>query len=116
MANSSHLAFPPFRYKGKTYRSSIKIVRLADLIPDFCRKVCLKLQCCPNLVGPTLVPEKCPESCFVQTKTKYSEWGSLERLLFTPLCAAQCDVFSHFWTLWKNESYYCSVQRIKKQF
>nr|XP_057921753.1 scm-like with four MBT domains protein 2 isoform X2 [Doryrhamphus excisus] len=61
------------KYKGKTYRSSIRIVRLAELIPDFCRKVCLKLQCCPNLISPVLVPDKCPESCFVQTKTKYSQ-------------------------------------------
>ncbi|XP_019753141.1 scm-like with four MBT domains protein 2 isoform X2 [Hippocampus comes] len=72
------------KYKGKTYRSSIKIVRLADLIPDFCRKVCVKLQCCPNLVGPALVPEKCPESCFVQTKTKYTYYYGKKRRLPKP--------------------------------
>ncbi|XP_051911687.1 scm-like with four MBT domains protein 2 [Hippocampus zosterae] len=73
------------KYKGKTYRSSIKIVRLADLIPDFCRKVCVKLQCCPNLVGPALVPEKCPESCYVQTKTKYTYYyGKKRKLLPKP--------------------------------
>ncbi|XP_061662161.1 scm-like with four MBT domains protein 2 isoform X2 [Syngnathoides biaculeatus] len=72
------------KYKGKTYRSSIRIVRLAELIPDFCRKVCIKLQCCPNLVGPTLVPEKCPESCFVQTKTKYTYYYGKKRKLSKP--------------------------------
>ncbi|XP_061618770.1 LOW QUALITY PROTEIN: scm-like with four MBT domains protein 2 [Phyllopteryx taeniolatus] len=72
------------KYKGKTYRSSIRIVRLAELIPDFCRKVCIKLQCCPNLVSPTLVPEKCPESCFVQTKTKYTYYYGKKRKLSKP--------------------------------
>ncbi|XP_077450678.1 scm-like with four MBT domains protein 2 isoform X1 [Stigmatopora argus] len=72
------------KYKGKSYRSSIRIVRLAELIPDFCRKVCLKLQCCPNLVGPALVPEKCPESCFVQTKTKYTYYYGKKRKLSKP--------------------------------
>ncbi|MEQ2206456.1 hypothetical protein XENOCAPTIV_029542, partial [Xenoophorus captivus] len=61
------------KYKGKTYRSIIRIVRLAEQIPDFCRKVCVKLQCCPNLFGTALVTDKCPENCSVQTKTKYSE-------------------------------------------
>ncbi|XP_062339049.1 scm-like with four MBT domains protein 2 isoform X1 [Osmerus eperlanus] len=60
------------KYKGKTYRSSIRIVRLAEQIPEFCRKVCLKLQCCPNLFSTVLVTDKCPENCFVQTKTKYT--------------------------------------------
>uniref|UniRef100_A0A8C8DFC3 SAM domain-containing protein n=1 Tax=Oncorhynchus tshawytscha TaxID=74940 RepID=A0A8C8DFC3_ONCTS len=61
------------KYKGKTYRSSIRIVRLAEQIPDFCRKVCGKLQCCPNLFSPVQVTDQCPESCSMQTKTKYSE-------------------------------------------
>lgn len=65
--------FVVFRYKGKTYRSTIRIVRLADQIPDFCRKVCVKLQCCSNLFSPVLVTDKCSENCSVQTKTKYSE-------------------------------------------
>ncbi|XP_038148088.1 scm-like with four MBT domains protein 2 [Cyprinodon tularosa] len=60
------------KYKGKTYRATIGIVRLAEQIPEFCRKVCVKLQCCPNLFGPAPVTEKCPENCSVQTKTKYT--------------------------------------------
>ncbi|XP_061922366.1 scm-like with four MBT domains protein 2 isoform X3 [Entelurus aequoreus] len=69
------------KYKGKTYRASITIVRLAELVPDFCRKVCMKLQCCPNLISPVLVLEKCPESCFVQTKTKYTCYYRKKRKL-----------------------------------
>lgn len=34
----------------------------------------MKLQCCPNLLSPVLFTNKCPESCFVQTKTKYSNY------------------------------------------
>lgn len=55
------------------YRSTVRIVRLADQIPDFCRKVCVKLKCCQNLFGPILVTDKCPENCYLLTKTKYSE-------------------------------------------
>lgn len=46
---------------------------MAEQVEDFCRRVCVKLQCCPNLFGPTLVSEKCPENCSVHTKTKYSK-------------------------------------------
>uniref|UniRef100_A0A673AY10 SAM domain-containing protein n=1 Tax=Sphaeramia orbicularis TaxID=375764 RepID=A0A673AY10_9TELE len=72
------------KYKGKTYRSTIRIVRLADQIPDFCRKVCLKLQCCPNLFSPILVTDKCPEKCFIQTKTKYTHYYGKKRKLSKP--------------------------------
>lgn len=72
------------KYKGKTYRSTIRIVRLADQIPDFCRKVCLKLQCCPNLFSPVLVTNKCPENCSIQTKTKYTYYYGKKRKLSKP--------------------------------
>ncbi|XP_034382039.1 scm-like with four MBT domains protein 2 isoform X2 [Cyclopterus lumpus] len=72
------------KYKGKTYRSTIRIVRLADQIPDFCRTVCVKLQCCPNLFSPVLVPDKCPENCSVQTKTKYTYYYGKKRKLCKP--------------------------------
>ncbi|XP_048876775.1 scm-like with four MBT domains protein 2 [Brienomyrus brachyistius] len=67
------------KYKGKTYRSTIRIVRRSDQVSDFCRKVCLKLQCCPNLFSPTLVTDKCPENCSVQTKTKYTYYYGKKR-------------------------------------
>ncbi|XP_040030180.2 scm-like with four MBT domains protein 2 isoform X2 [Gasterosteus aculeatus] len=72
------------KYKGKTYRSTIRIVRLAEQIPDFCRKVCVKLQCCMNLFGPALVADKCPENCAVQTKTKYTYYYGKKRKLSKP--------------------------------
>ncbi|KAM6985660.1 scm-like with four MBT domains protein 2 [Aplochiton taeniatus] len=72
------------KYKGKTYRSTIRIVRLAEHIPDFCRKVCLTLQCCPNLFSPLLVTDKCPENCSVQTKTKYTYYYGKKRKLPKP--------------------------------
>lgn len=61
------------RYKGKSYRASVRIVCLAEQVADFCRRVCTRLQCCPNLFGPTLISEKCPENCSIHTKTKYSK-------------------------------------------
>ncbi|CAN9508435.1 unnamed protein product [Ophioblennius macclurei] len=73
------------KYKGKTYRSTIRIVRLADQIPEFCRKVCVKLQCCPNLFSPVLVTDKCPENCSVQTKTKYTYYYGKKRKLTKPV-------------------------------
>uniref|UniRef100_H2MQY3 Scm like with four mbt domains 2 n=1 Tax=Oryzias latipes TaxID=8090 RepID=H2MQY3_ORYLA len=72
------------KYKGKTYRSTIRTVRLAEQIPDFCQKVCLKLQCCPNLFSPALVTDKCPENCSVQTKTKYTYYYGKKRKLPKP--------------------------------
>ncbi|KAI1888069.1 hypothetical protein AGOR_G00181250 [Albula goreensis] len=72
------------KYKGKTYRSTIKIVRTSDQVWDFCRKVCLKLQCCPNLFSPTLVTDKCPENCSVQTKTKYTYYCGKKKKVTRP--------------------------------
>lgn len=72
------------KYKGKTYRSTIRIVRLADQIPDFCRKVCMKLQCCSNLFSPVIVTDKCQENCSVQTKTKYTYYYGKKRKLSKP--------------------------------
>ncbi|XP_075967437.1 scm-like with four MBT domains protein 2 isoform X1 [Anarhichas minor] len=77
------------KYKGKTYRSTIRIVRLADQIPDFCRKVCVKLQCCSNLFSPVLVTDKCPENCSVQTKTKYTYYYGKKRKLSKPMAGEE---------------------------
>uniref|UniRef100_G1P2P9 Scm like with four mbt domains 2 n=3 Tax=Laurasiatheria TaxID=314145 RepID=G1P2P9_MYOLU len=59
------------KYRGKTYRAVAKIVRTSDQVADFCRRVCAKLECCPNLFSPVLVSENCPENCSIHTKTKY---------------------------------------------
>ncbi|XP_056434386.1 scm-like with four MBT domains protein 2 [Gadus chalcogrammus] len=73
------------KYKGKPYRATMPIVRLAEQIPDFCRRVCLRLQCCPNLFSPTLVTDKCPENCSMQTKTKYTYYYGKKRKLPKPV-------------------------------
>jgi hypothetical protein len=73
---NSLLLFCPLlpRYGGKTYRAVVKIVRTADQVMNFCRQVCAKLECCPNLLSPVLISETCPENCSVHTKTRYSEY------------------------------------------
>lgn len=62
------------RYKGKSYRATVEVVRTADRVAEFCRKTCIKLECCPNLFGPRMVLDRCSENCSVLTKTKYSKW------------------------------------------
>ncbi|XP_076847146.1 scm-like with four MBT domains protein 1 isoform X2 [Brachyhypopomus gauderio] len=74
------------KYKGKSYRATVEIVRTADLVADFCRKTCIKLECCPNLFGPRMVLEHCSENCSVLTKTKYSECRSV------PLSSAEASI------------------------
>ncbi|KAJ8409396.1 hypothetical protein AAFF_G00235940 [Aldrovandia affinis] len=62
------------KYKGKSYRATVDIVRTADQVAEFCRKTCIKLECCPNLFGPCMVLEHCSENCSVLTKTKYTHY------------------------------------------
>ncbi|KAJ3601917.1 hypothetical protein NHX12_029678 [Muraenolepis orangiensis] len=60
------------KYKGKSYRATVEIVRTAERVAEFCRKTCIKLECCPNLFGPRMVLDHCSENCSVLTKTKYT--------------------------------------------
>ncbi|XP_023661343.1 scm-like with four MBT domains protein 1 isoform X2 [Paramormyrops kingsleyae] len=62
------------KYKGKSYRATVEIVRTADQVAEFCRKTCIKLECCPNLFGPRMVLERCSENCSILTKTKYTHY------------------------------------------
>ncbi|KAM9324504.1 scm-like with four MBT domains protein 1 [Gastrophryne carolinensis] len=62
------------KYKGKTYRATVELVRTADQVSEFCRKTCIKLDCCPNLFGPIMVLDQCSENCSVLTKTKYTQY------------------------------------------
>ncbi|XP_036433157.1 scm-like with four MBT domains protein 2 isoform X2 [Colossoma macropomum] len=75
------------KYKGKSYRSSVRIVRLAEQISDFCRTVCVRLQCCPNLFGPMLISDTCPENCSIYTKTKYTYYYGKRRKVGRPSLA-----------------------------
>nr|DBA18760.1 TPA: hypothetical protein GDO54_016971 [Pyxicephalus adspersus] len=62
------------KYKGKTYRATVELVRTSDQVSEFCRKTCIKLECCPNLFGPFMVLDQCSENCSVLTKTKYTHY------------------------------------------
>ncbi|XP_053572402.1 scm-like with four MBT domains protein 2 [Bombina bombina] len=72
------------KYKGKTYRSTVKIVRTSDQVADFCRRVCTKLECCPNLFSPMLITGICPENCAVHTKTKYTYYYGKRKKITKP--------------------------------
>lgn len=72
------------KYRGKTYRATVKIVRTSDQVADFCRRVCAKLECCPNLFSPVLVAEVCPENCSIHTKTKYTYYYGKRKKITKP--------------------------------
>ncbi|XP_069592979.1 scm-like with four MBT domains protein 1 [Ranitomeya imitator] len=67
------------KYKGKTYRATVELVRTSDQVSEFCRKTCIKLECCPNLFGPLMVHDQCSENCSVLTKTKYTHYYGKRR-------------------------------------
>ncbi|XP_063796764.1 scm-like with four MBT domains protein 1 isoform X2 [Pseudophryne corroboree] len=67
------------KYKGKTYRATVELVRTSDQVSEFCRKTCIRLECCPNLFGPLMVLDQCSENCSVLTKTKYTHYYGKRR-------------------------------------
>lgn len=70
---SMHQQMLKAKYKGKTYRATVETVRSSGEVGAFCRSVCEKLQCCPNLFGPSSFQEgDCPDNCAGLTKTKYT--------------------------------------------
>ncbi|XP_052583391.1 scm-like with four MBT domains protein 2 isoform X2 [Peromyscus californicus insignis] len=74
------------KYRGKTYRAVVKIVRTSDQVQHFCRRVCAKLECCPNLFSPVLISENCPENCSIHTKTKYTYYyGKRKKIIKPPI-------------------------------
>lgn len=80
------------KYKGKTYRATVKIIRTSDQVSDFCRKVCAKLECCPNLFSSVLVTDVCPENCSVHTKTKYTYYyGKRKKISKLPVGQPSLD-------------------------
>uniref|UniRef100_A0A804HK46 Scm like with four mbt domains 2 n=1 Tax=Homo sapiens TaxID=9606 RepID=A0A804HK46_HUMAN len=72
------------KYRGKTYRAVVKIVRTSDQVANFCRRVCAKLECCPNLFSPVLISENCPENCSIHTKTKYTYYYGKRKKISKP--------------------------------
>ncbi|XP_055449867.1 scm-like with four MBT domains protein 2 isoform X1 [Psammomys obesus] len=80
------------KYRGKTYRAVVKIVRTSDQVSNFCRRVCAKLECCPNLFSPVLISENCPENCSVHTKTKYTYYyGKRKKIVKPPIGESNVD-------------------------
>ncbi|XP_018108237.1 scm-like with four MBT domains protein 2 isoform X1 [Xenopus laevis] len=77
------------KYKGKTYRATVKIVRTSDQVPDFCRKICSKLECCPNLFSPLLITDVCPQNCSIHTKTKYTYYYGKRKKITKPSVGEQ---------------------------
>ncbi|XP_071081791.1 scm-like with four MBT domains protein 1 [Haliotis cracherodii] len=60
------------KYKGKSYRATVEICKSTSQLEEFCRQICIKLECCPNLISPHLFTTECPEICSQLTKTKYT--------------------------------------------
>ncbi|KAL5013685.1 hypothetical protein ScPMuIL_007955 [Solemya velum] len=67
------------KYKGKSYRATVEICRSTDQLEEFCRQVCIRLECCPYLFSPHLVENDCPENCSQLTKTKYTYYYGKKR-------------------------------------
>ncbi|XP_058388366.1 scm-like with four MBT domains protein 2 isoform X2 [Diceros bicornis minor] len=81
------------KYRGKTYRAVAKIVRTSDQVADFCRRVCAKLECCPNLFSPVLISENCPENCSIYTKTKYTYYyGKRKKISKPPIGESSIEI------------------------
>jgi len=53
----------------------VDICRTGDQVEEFCRRVCVKLECCPNLVSPLCLADvPCPDNCRHLSKTKFSKY------------------------------------------
>lgn len=52
----------------------VEICKNLEQLDEFCRQICIKLECCPNLISPHFVGDHCPETCSQLTKTKYSKF------------------------------------------
>ncbi|PVD24335.1 hypothetical protein C0Q70_14815 [Pomacea canaliculata] len=73
------------KYKSKSYCAVVEICRTTAQLEDFCRQVCIKLECCPNLISPHFVGSNCPENCSQLTKTKYTYYyGKKKRKIGRP--------------------------------
>ncbi|XP_078728436.1 scm-like with four MBT domains protein 1 [Lampetra fluviatilis] len=80
------------KYKGKSYRATVELVHSAEKVAEFCRWVCVRLECCPVLFGPTAVSDVCPERCSNLTKTRYTHYYGKKKgkhAAAAPLCAEE---------------------------
>ncbi|GBP51747.1 Scm-like with four MBT domains protein 2 [Eumeta japonica] len=59
------------KLKTSTYYASVEIATTASQISSFCKSMCIKLQSCPHLFGPTEFVDQCPENCQQVDKSKF---------------------------------------------
>ncbi|XP_015520560.2 scm-like with four MBT domains protein 1 [Neodiprion pinetum] len=68
-----HLEILKAKHKNNTYRASVAVITSGDMVPKFCRDICKKLMVCPNLFGPSFIPEdECPDRCHKVSKNKFT--------------------------------------------
>lgn len=67
------------KYKGKSYRAVVELCRNIKQLDEFCRQICIKLECCPNLISRHCIDDDCPENCSQHTKTKYTYYSGKKR-------------------------------------
>ena len=61
------------RYKGKSFRALVEICKTTAEVNEYLRNMCIKLECCPNLISQQFIEDECPLHCAMLTKTKYSK-------------------------------------------
>ncbi|ELU04767.1 hypothetical protein CAPTEDRAFT_148410 [Capitella teleta] len=71
---SMHLQILKAKYKGKSYCAKVEICKTRSQIEEFCRQICITLECCPNLFSTHHYEGNCPSNCWQLTKTKYSAY------------------------------------------
>ncbi|KAH3892505.1 hypothetical protein DPMN_016623 [Dreissena polymorpha] len=70
------------KYKGKVHSGVVETCQREDQLEEYCRNVCIKLECCPYIISPLHVLENCPENCQQMTKTKYNySYGNKKKRL-----------------------------------
>ncbi|ESN98778.1 hypothetical protein HELRODRAFT_66618, partial [Helobdella robusta] len=73
------------RYKMKNYSATVDICMRSNQIDSYCRDVCRRLLCCPNLISTHLYPLTCPENCLKLARSKhYHHFGEKKRKIGRP--------------------------------
>jgi len=81
------------RYKGKGYSAAVEICTSSDQVTEFCRNICRRLDCCPNLISPRSFNGDCPDSCSRLSKTKYSKSTASEAKSYLFVKLSVCKTY-----------------------
>lgn len=82
---SMHSQLLRAKYKGKSYSAIVEICTSSDQINDFCRDVCRRLECCPNLISTRSYEGHCPENCSRLVKGRHTYYfGQKKRKIGRP--------------------------------